>query len=692
MPNHPNIGTEIDGYRIQEVLGQGGMGIVYKAEDVALSRTVALKMIDPALARDAAFLRRFRSEARALARIDSSHIVRVHALRETSAGLFIVMEYVDGGTVSDLLSEGPVPWQQALPVIRQTLTALHDAHSVGVWHRDIKPGNILISSTGKVKVTDFGLAKLEQKGDGMQTVTQGISGTLYYMSPEQVKGAVDLDHRSDLYSAGMTIYKMLTDDVPFDRSAGDFAIMRKIVEEPVPRLDGTRDGLPPVLVEAVAKALKKDPDARFPSAEAMLQALEGLDEGAKGAPVPVRKSRSSTAPPARTSRGRVVAGAVLAIVVLLGLLGFLLWPWSNGEDVGGTTANPADAPPYAIDEFTTDPAGALVRIDGEAAGLTPLRGLRYSADRVPVRVEKAGYAPVDTVLALTAEQPTRVALSLTASADRADEGADDAATEDNTAEDDADTSPDVAVGTLRVTSTPSEATVYVNGERAGQTPYEDATRTPGPVTVRLEKDGHNVWQQQAVEVAAGATREVAATLTATAAPEPAPEPEPAPVASVALRATATPGGTVAVGGQAMEGTGQFQLTPGTHTIRFTHPEHGTVDSTLTVSANTSHELTAYFEQQVNVNTDGAWAGLWINGELSERTTPQQLTLGPGEHTVRARIDRTDALYIDGGLHRVEVGGEERSREDFTGTAQTIRVAPTFRPTRHVLVFRVRERE
>ena len=632
MPNHPNIGTEVDGYRIQEVLGQGGMGIVYKAEDVALSRTVALKMIDPALARDEAFLRRFRSEARALARIDSSHIVRVHALRETPAGLFIVMEYVDGGTVSDLLADGPVPWQQALPVIRQTLTALHDAHSVGVWHRDIKPGNILISSTGKVKVTDFGLAKLEQKGDGMQTVTQGISGTLYYMSPEQVKGAADLDHRSDLYSAGMTIYKMLTDDVPFDRSAGDFAIMRQVVEEPVPRLDGTRDDLPPALVDAVAKALQKDPDARFPSAKAMLKALEGLEEAAVGAPVPVRKGRSSTAPPARArrSRGRVVAGAALAIVVLLGLLGFLLWPAGDTDDAGGTIADAADNTPHAIDER---PAGADDATDdatGDAANGT------------------AG-----------------------------NEGGN---TADNTANGGTDAVPEAAFGTLRITSTPSEATVYVNGERAGQTPYEDDAKPPGAVTVRLEKDGHEAWEQQAVDVGAGAMREVSATLRPTAE------------ATAALRATAPSGGTVTVGENESEGTGQFQLTPGTHTVRFTHPEHGTVDSTLTVAANTSHELTAYFEQQINVNTDGAWAGLWINGELSDRTTPQQLTLGPGEHTVRARIDRSDDLYIDGGLHRVEVDGEERSREEFTGTSQTIRVAPTFHPTRHVLVFRVRERE
>ena len=632
MPNHPNIGTEVDGYRIQEVLGQGGMGIVFKAEDVALSRAVALKMIDPALARDAAFLRRFRSEARALARIDSSHIVRVHALRETSAGLFIVMEYVDGGTVSDLLAEGPVPWQQALPVIRQTLTALHDAHSVGVWHRDIKPGNILISSTGKVKVTDFGLAKLEQKGDGMQTVTQGISGTLYYMSPEQVKGAADLDHRSDLYSAGMTIYKMLTDDVPFDRSAGDFAIMRQVVEEPVPRLDGTRDDLPPALVDAVAKALQKDPDARFPSAKAMLKALEGLEEAAVGAPVPVRKGRSSTAPPARArrSRGRVVAGAALAIVVLLGLLGFLLWPAGDTDDAGGTIADAADNTPHAIDER---PAGADDATD-----------------------DATGDAANDTA------------------------GNEGGNTADNTANGGTDAVPEAAFGTLRITSTPSEATVYVNGERAGQTPYEDDTKPPGAVTVRLEKDGHEAWEQQAVDVGAGAMREVSATLRPTAE------------ATAALRATAPSGGTVTVGENESEGTGQFQLTPGTHTVRFTHPEHGTVDSTLTVAANTSHELTAYFEQQINVNTDGAWAGLWINGELSDRTTPQQLTLGPGEHTVRARIDRSDDLYIDGGLHRVEVDGEERSREEFTGTSQTIRVAPTFHPTRHVLVFRVRERE
>lgn len=692
MPNHPNIGAEVDGYRIQEVLGQGGMGIVYKAEDLALSRTVALKMIDPSLARDAAFLRRFRSEARALARIDSSHIVRVHALRETPAGLFIVMEYVDGGTVSDLLAEGPVPWQQALPVIRQTLTALHDAHTVGVWHRDIKPGNILISSTGKVKVTDFGLAKLEQKGDGMQTVTQGISGTLYYMSPEQVKGAADLDHRSDLYSAGMTIYKMLTDEVPFDRSAGDFAIMRTIVEEPAPRLDGTRDDLPPALVDAVAKVLQKDPDARFPSAQAMLQALEGLDEAATKAPVPLRKGRLATPPPARPGRGRVVVGAVLALVTLLGLLGFLLWPLGPDDEGGAAGGDAADDVAYAIEEIITDPVGARIRIDGEAAGLTPLRGLRYGDDRLPLRVEKDGYAPLDTVLALTAGQPIRVALSLTevggAATDRTN---DDAA--DDAADDATETSPDPAVGTLRITSTPSEATVYVDGERAGQTPYEDATRPAGTVSVRVEKDGHAVWEQQAVAVTAGETREVAAALLATADAEPdPPEPSPEPVASVTLRATATPGGTVAVGEQQAEGTGRFELTPGTHTIRFSHPQYGTADSTLTVAANSSHELTAYFEQEVNVNTDGAWAGLWINGELSDRTTPQQLTLGPGEHTVRARIDRTDALYVDGGLHRVESAGEERSREEFTGTSQTIRVAPTFRPTRHVLVFRVRERE
>ena len=178
------VGSEIDGYHVEEVLGRGGMGTVYKAEDTSLARSVALKCLNPELAGDEAFLRRFRSEARAIARIDSPYIVQIHALTQTEIGLVIVMEYVEGGTLKQRIRAGSAEWEQAIPVIQQMLTALQHAHGAGVIHRDVKPHNILLSDIvlahgHRVKMTDFGLAKINRSGDPNRTVTEGVYGTLY---------------------------------------------------------------------------------------------------------------------------------------------------------------------------------------------------------------------------------------------------------------------------------------------------------------------------------------------------------------------------------------------------------------------------------------------------------------------------------------------------------------------------------
>ncbi len=650
----PAIGKEVDGYRILEVLGQGGMGIVYKAEDVNLSRMVALKMIDPGLARDEAFLRRFRAEARALARIDSRHIVSVHALRETDLGLFIVMEFVDGGTVSDLLEDGPMAWEEALPVILQTLSALEDAHSVGVWHRDIKPGNILISKDGKVKVTDFGLAKLHQAGDGSQTVTQGISGTLYYMSPEQVKGGVDLDHRTDLYSAGMMIYKMLAGRLPFDRSAGDFAIMRKIVEEPVPRLDGARDDLPPALVDAVEKALRKDPDDRFATAREMRRTLEGLAEAGAPTPVPDRSRDTAAANTGTTKRGWLIAVSTLLLLMIP--LSVYLYP--AGEN--GDTA-------YSLAEITTDPEGATVMLDGDVVGESPVQNLQLERDEVTVRVQKEGYAAVDTVVLLQAGSPAQLSLTLAEEMD---------------------------TGTLRITSTPEDANVYVNGEAIGVTPFVHSEWPSGIATIRLEKEGYEHWEEADVEIASGEAQHVAANLEPIAAgpgdtteePDPTPEPEPA-----TLLAEVHPTGTISVAGRQAESSGTFQLQPDTHQLVFSHPEHGSVDTTLQLSEAEQHNIAAYFEHEVNINTDGPWASIRLNGESIDATTPRRLNLGPGTHVLHLRIDGRDEFEIDGGVHRIEVAGEERFRREFTGNEYTLTLEPAFQPHDHFLIFRTHER-
>ena len=276
--NDAVIGKEVDGYHVESVLGRGGMGVVYKAEDVALSRPVALKRINPAQAHREQFLRRFRSEAKALARINSPNITSIYALRDTDIGLLIVMEYVDGGTLKDWVEDGPMPPGEVIPIVRQILQAFRDAHGAGVIHRDIKPQNIMMSTDGAVKITDFGIAKLRRQDSG-ETVTQGgQGGTLKYMSPEQIEKIDEVDNRSDLYALGMTMYEMLAGRLPFEELDTDFDIMRKVVEGDVPSPETFVPNLPPELSKIIRKAIATKPEDRYASAEDMLRVLDAVAE------------------------------------------------------------------------------------------------------------------------------------------------------------------------------------------------------------------------------------------------------------------------------------------------------------------------------------------------------------------------------------------------------------------------------
>ena len=181
------IGKIIDNYKIIDILGKGGMGVVYKAHDTELDMDVALKMMESTVARDESSVNRFRGEARALAKMKNPNIVVVHALRQTDFGLYIVMEFVDGNTLAQRIEEnGPIPLKTVLEVFRQLLSALDHAHKLGIIHRDLKPSNIMLTPDGVVKVTDFGLAKVRQSS--ASTMTVGTGGTLYYMSPEAIEG------------------------------------------------------------------------------------------------------------------------------------------------------------------------------------------------------------------------------------------------------------------------------------------------------------------------------------------------------------------------------------------------------------------------------------------------------------------------------------------------------------------------
>lgn len=300
------IGQEVDGFRIEKVLGRGGMGIVYKAEEVMLGRAVALKVIDPELVRNEEITRRFQAEARVLAQLSHANIVLAYALRKTNFGLYIVMEYVEGESLAGVLRRsGPMRWSEAKPLVRQMLSAFAYAHEHGVIHRDIKPNNIMLTPERQIKIMDFGLAKVLREDGGGMTRTMTRGGTLYYMSPEQVKSLKHVDHRTDLYSLGMTIYQMLAGRLPFNKKDSEFTILKTIVEATFPPPVSPHGTMPPGVSDVIMQALAKNPDDRFSDAHAMLRAFEQPERAPKPRPAPT--------PPPPADETTVISTAPLAV-------------------------------------------------------------------------------------------------------------------------------------------------------------------------------------------------------------------------------------------------------------------------------------------------------------------------------------------------------------------------------------------
>src|ERR1700754_4911068 len=263
--------TIIDGrYRALRRLGAGGMAEVWCAEDEVLGRQVAVKLMGGRFAEDPEFHERFRREAQAAAGMQHPNIVAIYDRSEWDGTPYIAMELVDGKTLKELVVErGPLPPDVAVGLIEQVLRALGYAHKRGIVHRDIKPQNVLIDREGVAKVADFGIARA---GNSQMTQTGAIVGTVQYISPEQAQG-LPVDLRTDLYSAGIVLYELLTGQVPFEGEAPVSIALKQVSERPVPPSQ-MRPGVPPALEAVVLRALEKDPARRFQSAEEFIAALE----------------------------------------------------------------------------------------------------------------------------------------------------------------------------------------------------------------------------------------------------------------------------------------------------------------------------------------------------------------------------------------------------------------------------------
>lgn len=302
----PLVGTLVDGrYQVVARIARGGMATVYEAVDTRLDRTVALKMMSPALAEDPGFVTRFRREARAAAQLSHPHVVAVFDQGEAAGLPYLAMEYVPGRTLRDVLRDyGALTPEQALTILDPVLEALAAAHDAGFVHRDIKPENILISDDGRVKVTDFGLARAVSN---TTTATQGmIIGTVAYLSPEHVERG-DADARSDVYGAGICLFEMVTGQVPFAaESAITVAYQHVNADVPVP--SSIRPSIPPDVDALVATATRRDPDLRYPDCRAFL--------------ADVRRVRRTLPPPqplSKDTQDTLIVPADLAVAAAAGV-------------------------------------------------------------------------------------------------------------------------------------------------------------------------------------------------------------------------------------------------------------------------------------------------------------------------------------------------------------------------------------
>jgi eukaryotic-like serine/threonine-protein kinase len=395
-------------HQILKELGKGSMGVVYQAHDPQIDRLVALKVLRPDRVATEAFSQRFLKEAKAIGRLSHPNMVTVYDVGEDQGTVYIAMEFLEGKPLDEIIKNDSFQPEEVIELGIQVAEALDYAHRRGIVHRDIKPSNIIVQPDGQIKITDFGIARIEDPEATQQTQAGEILGTPAYMSPEQVLSQ-PVDGRSDLFSLGVVLYELATGKRPF-RGENIAAMFRNITGEDPPEPMKINPAAPPELSSIVMRCLAKSPERRFGTGKDLAEALRNCCRV-----VPV--SSGTVLPPIKKSKKAIflVSASLIVLFCLAGVIIYLNTRESLPSPPALSTPIPAPAPTPAPKlgalKIDSSPIGAQVLVDGEVKGATPLN-IQLPVGAHEVRLVLANYGDWEAQVKVMEDKVTHIPVEL----------------------------------------------------------------------------------------------------------------------------------------------------------------------------------------------------------------------------------------------------------------------------------------